>query len=198
MERILLNYFLTYYFVFFDSSKEKVNMEEWHRATISRTGREGQLQVDNSSIIRGYSGPSLSELNLELPFYIGSIVSFREVHRLAGISKGFRGAIQKIMLNGHPLPISVHLQACTYAPVNISGCSYQVSIFDGLPCPITKNPCLNHGLCIPHFNDFFCECSPGYHGKYCETCKFSIAVYKLVTLFCNLNFQQKRKELPSN
>lgn len=54
--------------------KEKISLGEWHKVTISRIGREGSLQVDNSSIIHGYSGPSLSELNLELPFYIGSVM----------------------------------------------------------------------------------------------------------------------------
>jgi hypothetical protein len=29
-------------------------------------------------------------------------------------------------------------------------------------------PCLNGGTCTDAFNDFFCDCPPGYSGKRCE------------------------------
>lgn len=58
----------------FSRSKESITLGEWHWVRIFRNGREGILQLDNSTVIRGYSGPPLTELNLELPFYIGSVL----------------------------------------------------------------------------------------------------------------------------
>lgn len=93
------------------------------------------------------------------------------MHRLSGASKGFKGAIQRIILNGQPLPISGKLPECSFAPVNASGCAFEVGVYDGLPCPISKNPCLNNGLCIPDLNNYICQCHSNYEGKHCEICK---------------------------
>lgn len=54
-------------------SKDTVSVGKWHWVRISREGREGILQLDNSTIVRGFSGTPLTELNLELPFFIGSL-----------------------------------------------------------------------------------------------------------------------------
>ncbi|XP_063914885.1 agrin-like isoform X2 [Zophobas morio] len=149
------------------TTKETVNIGKWHWARIFRDGREGILQLDNSSIVRGYSGTPLTELNLELPFYVGSLSAWDEVHRLSGASKGYKGVIQRILLNGKPLPISGKLPDCSFDS-NRNGCAFNVGSYDGLPCPISKNPCLNNGLCIPELDQFICKCPPNTKGKYCE------------------------------
>lgn len=40
-------------------------------------------------------------------------------------------------------------------------------------------PCLNGGTCSDAFNDFSCDCPPGYNGKRCEwdVGKFEIIYY---------------------
>lgn len=97
--------------------------------------------------------------------------SWQEVHRLSGASKGFEGAIQRVQLNGKPLPISAKLPICSFSPVNVSGCGFKIRAYDGLPCPASKNPCLNSGLCIPNLNEYSCRCKSNYEGKHCEMCK---------------------------
>lgn len=56
------------------SSEEKIALNEWHWARIFRDGREGILQLNSSTPVRGFSGPPLTELNLEMPLYVGSLM----------------------------------------------------------------------------------------------------------------------------
>lgn len=89
------------------------------------------------------------------------------MHRLCGASKGYQGVIQRILLNGKPLAISSKLPDCS-SSFDSNGCAFNVGSYDGLPCPISKNPCLNNGLCIPELDQFICKCPANVTGKYCE------------------------------
>ncbi|XP_031335468.1 agrin-like isoform X3 [Photinus pyralis] len=148
------------------TSDRKIEIGKWHWARISRNGREGLLHFDNSTVVRGYSGSPLTELNLNLPFYIGSLKYWKEVHKLSGIIKGFRGAIQKLIINGETLPISGKLPNCH--STNTSVCADNIDVYTGSPCPVTKNPCLNNGLCVPYLNKYLCQCNSKFEGRYCE------------------------------
>ncbi|XP_050518916.1 agrin-like [Diabrotica virgifera virgifera] len=152
------------------TSSNPVTQNKWHRVVISREGREGRLQVDNSTEIRGYSGTPLTELNLETPLYIGSINNWKQIHRLSGASKGFKGIIQKVTFNHIPLHISSPLPDCTPAiPQNDSQCVSNIAYYEGTPCPPGNNPCLNNGICVPELDNFTCKCNGKYKGRYCET-----------------------------
>ncbi|KAG5885807.1 hypothetical protein JTB14_001416 [Gonioctena quinquepunctata] len=162
------------------TSRDPVTMNEWHWVRISRNGREGKIQVDNSTTVRGFSGTPLTELNLETPLYIGSISNWKQIHRLSGASKGFKGAIQEILLNGNPLPLSRFLPDCvSIATYNNSSCSFSIGFYDGSPCSLSKNPCSNNGLCVPNLGDFTCKCPSNFKGKYCETANEEILALKL-------------------
>lgn len=52
---------------------ETITIQKWHSVRASRVEKEGSLQLDNGTIVHGASGPPLTELNLELPLYIGGI-----------------------------------------------------------------------------------------------------------------------------
>ena len=43
----------------------------WHRVRAARTGREGTLRLDSGKVVRGAAVGALTELNLELPLYLG-------------------------------------------------------------------------------------------------------------------------------
>jgi hypothetical protein len=123
----------------------------------------------------------------------GVCVCFRawdEVHRLSGASKGYKGVIQRILLNGKPLPISSKLPDCSFDS-NRNGCAFDVGSYDGLPCPISKNPCLNNGLCIPELDQFICKCPPNTKGKYCEICKIALSLNS--QFYPTEKFQLKRR-----
>ncbi|KAF5294801.1 hypothetical protein FQA39_LY00285, partial [Lamprigera yunnana] len=153
------------------TSEEKINLGKWHWARILRNGREGYLQLNNSTVVRGYSGSPLTELNLELPFYLGSMLYWQEVHKLSGILKGFRGAIQRVIVNGDTVPLSGKLPSCYLNSVNITVCGININLYDGSPCPLSKNPCMNNGLCMPYLNKYVCQCHITYEGKNCEISK---------------------------
>ncbi|CAH1955676.1 unnamed protein product [Acanthoscelides obtectus] len=95
--------------------------------------------------------------------------NWKQIHRLSGATKGFKGAIQRVILNGHLLPISTSLPDCNLrTSFNSTGCGANIGYYDGLPCSMSKNPCQNNGVCIPDLEDFTCKCPSNFKGKYCE------------------------------
>ncbi|XP_018333493.1 agrin isoform X1 [Agrilus planipennis] len=153
------------------TSSKPIEINKWHRLRVLRDGREGFLQLDDSSIEKGWSGASLTDLNLELPFFIGSVESWREIHRLSEANKGFKGALQRLVVNGESIPISANFPECSSLPENITTCSSGVGLYDGPPCVSSKTPCHNNGLCIPNLDDYICKCPPSFEGKHCQIAK---------------------------
>lgn len=52
-------------------SQETVSLNEWHVAKLNRDERQASLQLDEGKIVRGMALGALTELNLELPLYLG-------------------------------------------------------------------------------------------------------------------------------
>ncbi|XP_058793471.1 agrin-like isoform X2 [Phymastichus coffea] len=139
------------------TSPDIVMLDTWHSVRISRLGREGLLRLDNGTVARGFSGSPLTELNLELPLYIGGVKHWKEIHKLAGAMTGLTGAVQRLMVNDK-----------TYQNLAINQTQHNTEIYNGLPCPSNSNPCNNGGVCFPLLNSFFCKCAAGYDGIHCE------------------------------
>lgn len=57
----------------YSSSTESITLETWHRVKIRRSGRDGIVQLDNSTVARGSAPGMLTELNLEQPLYLGFV-----------------------------------------------------------------------------------------------------------------------------
>ncbi|XP_060515918.1 agrin-like isoform X3 [Cylas formicarius] len=149
---------------------DPIVIRKWHKARISRKGKEGILQVDNSTIVFGHSDTAIKDYALDAPFYVGSFPHGEKANNILSSpvsNKGFRGIIQGLTVNGNPLPITNILPDCSYHPSNNS-CASNVGFYEGLPCPMYKNPCLNNGFCIPNLADFTCQCPPRFSGKFCE------------------------------
>ena len=53
------------------TSPEKVTMGEWQSLKITRNQKFGTLQLNTGQMVTGLSPGSLTELNLELPLYLG-------------------------------------------------------------------------------------------------------------------------------
>ncbi|XP_044740905.1 agrin-like isoform X2 [Chrysoperla carnea] len=156
------------------TSKDKLKMYHWYRIKVHRYNRDGYLQIDNGTILKGSSGPLLGELNLDLPFYIGGLPNFSEINRLAGATKGFRGAIQRIILNGKELNILQAQYKCktNLKHINMSALTtckiYHMNYYDGPPCSKKDYPCYHGGICVPVFNDYVCHCKENRLGRNCE------------------------------
>ncbi|XP_014210808.1 agrin-like [Copidosoma floridanum] len=139
------------------TSPDPVTLDTWHSVRISRLGAEGLLRLDNGTVARGFSGDPLTELNLELPLYVGGVKHWHEVHFLAGATVGLNGAVQRIMINEK-----------IYQNLAVNVTQQNTAVYDGLPCPSNSNPCRNGGACFPMLNSFFCKCASGYDGLICE------------------------------
>lgn len=55
------------------TSPDAVALGTWHVVRLQRLGREGLLQLDNGTVARGFSGSPLTELNLQMPLYVGGM-----------------------------------------------------------------------------------------------------------------------------
>ncbi|XP_059489146.1 agrin-like isoform X2 [Neocloeon triangulifer] len=140
------------------TSPTSVTLNEWHMIRVSRVDKEGTLQVDNDTIVKGSSGPPLNELNLELPFYIGGVPALSEVSRDSGVTIGLNGAIQRVVVNGEVLDDLVKR----------ANSKRGVSHYSGPPCSGNASPCKNGGVCHPRLNSFLCKCAPSYTGDQCQ------------------------------
>ncbi|XP_033609084.1 agrin isoform X4 [Cryptotermes secundus] len=144
------------------TSPEPILLGQWHAVKVSRLNQEGVLQLDGGPPTKGTSGPPLNELNLELPLYIGGVMSLMEVNRDARITRGLNGAIQRLIVNGHTWQNLAER----------AGSEHQkgISRYDGPPCATSPeaNPCLNGGICQPMLAMYVCKCPLKYNGKHCE------------------------------
>jgi len=88
--------------VFSSRSRERVSLNEWHTATLRRTGRQGSLQVDDQSLVTGQSRGRFTQLTLTLDLFVGGHQNFDEIPAVADVSRSFRGCIQKVSATFFP------------------------------------------------------------------------------------------------
>ena len=53
------------------TSPEKVSSGQFHSVKVTRNGPYGTLQLNTGQVVSGMSPGALTELNLELPLYLG-------------------------------------------------------------------------------------------------------------------------------
>ena len=73
-----------------------MSLKEYHVVRISRTGRDGYLQLDNQAAVEGMSKGAYTQLTLTLDLFVGGHRNFDEVAKNANIQKAFKGCIQKV------------------------------------------------------------------------------------------------------
>ncbi|XP_037076211.1 agrin-like [Pollicipes pollicipes] len=137
-------------------SEESVTMNKWHSVKLTRFDRDGSLQVDNGTIIRGTAPGHLNELNLDLPLYVGGVDSPFILNPEFGLPVGLDGAVQAIGINGALLRDL--MAKATF--------SSKVTRYIGAPCG--GSPCKNGGRCVPELGDYSCLCSRGFTGRHCH------------------------------
>nr|XP_018901101.1 PREDICTED: agrin-like isoform X3 [Bemisia tabaci] len=163
------------------TTPEPISLNEWHKVEMSRMDRRGVLRVDNTTTVEGTSGAPLNELNLELHLYVGGVPSLSEVSREAGITAGLNGAVQRVLMNGLPIRL-------------FNRRSNQVAKYQGPPCSVVDNPCLNGGLCLPLLSSFACKCHPPFIGA---TCQQQNPELEVAVSFNGETFLQYPKKSPS-
>ena len=77
-------------------SREPVSMNQWHVVKFKRTGRNGEMTVDNQAPVSGISKGGYTQLTLTLDLFVGGHRNFDEVAKKAQVRTAFRGCIQKV------------------------------------------------------------------------------------------------------
>jgi hypothetical protein len=129
-------------------------MDEWHTVLISRTGREGTLQVDDQIQVAAMSLGAFSQLSLSLNLFIGGVTDLKDVQRNVFATNLFSGCIQKVIINNRPLLLLEE----ALSGVNVIDCPHQCN----------NEPCRNSGRCEPQLDSYLCHCPLKYFGTNCE------------------------------
>ncbi|GFR62611.1 agrin [Elysia marginata] len=138
-------------------SKKHIHLDKWHEVTINRTGKMGQMTIDDHPPVTGEAKGSSSLLNMEKrPLFLGGFRSADDLPPRAAIKTGFTGAIQKVIVNGRTID-GLMSRALTMR---------NISTYNGPPCKV--NPCMNGGVCVPALNLADCRCPSNFMGKHCE------------------------------
>jgi hypothetical protein len=133
-----------------------VSPNEWHTVHATRQGRTGRLEVDDQLPVEGTSNGVFTQLTLALDLFIGGHRNFDEVARGAHVRQGFRGCIQKVAINGHPL----RLADDAVSGVNVNNCIH--------PCTAQPPLCQNGGRCVADLDRHTCSCATGFNGDSCQ------------------------------
>lgn len=80
-----------------------IKMDQWNTVIISRTGREGTLQVNDQPPAKGTSPGAFTQLSLALNLFIGGVSDMKDVQRNVFVTNSFSGCIQKVTINNRPL-----------------------------------------------------------------------------------------------
>ncbi|KAK1806966.1 hypothetical protein P4O66_005451 [Electrophorus voltai] len=135
-------------------SEKAISMNTWHELHVSRTAKNGILQVDNQPPVEGNAEGAFTQIRCSSPLYIGGVPDYDITKSNAGILRAFSGAIQKITLNDHAVAMT-------------TGQALGVNVENALH-PCVENPCVNGGTCHPQRASYDCDCVLGYDGKHCQ------------------------------
>ncbi|XP_015195849.2 pikachurin isoform X2 [Lepisosteus oculatus] len=135
-------------------SEEPVSMNTWHEVHVSRTAKNGILQVDSQNPMEGMAEGAFTQIKCNTPLYIGGVPDYDSTKRGAAVFRPFSGSIQKIILNDR----TVQLNKDFASGVNVENAAH----------PCVRNPCANGGSCRPKRDGYECDCSLGFDGLHCQ------------------------------
>ncbi|KAG7481508.1 hypothetical protein MATL_G00067440 [Megalops atlanticus] len=135
-------------------SEEPIEMDTWHELRVSRTAKNGILQVDSQRPTEGMAEGAFTQIKCSTPLYIGGVPDYDNTKSSAGVLRPFSGNIQKVLLNDR----TIQLTADTAQGVNVENSLH----------PCVARPCANGGTCRPKWDEYECDCPLGYDGRHCQ------------------------------
>uniref|UniRef100_UPI0037E850BC agrin isoform X1 n=1 Tax=Semicossyphus pulcher TaxID=241346 RepID=UPI0037E850BC len=136
-------------------SKEPIQLNVWNTINLERADRKGEIMVNKKDPVRGEAPNLHVDLNLKESLFVGGAPDYSRVARSAALSEGFKGTVQKIILNGTPILREVNALR-----------SSNVAMFQMHPC--SQEPCHNGGRCNPQLDTYECVCLSGFSGGHCQ------------------------------
>ncbi|NXA32380.1 EGFLA protein, partial [Eudromia elegans] len=135
-------------------SEEPVSLGQWHDIRVSRTAKNGILQVDKQKPVEGMAEGAFTQIKCSSDIFIGGVPNYDAVKKNSGILRPFSGSIQQIILNDRTIDVK---QDFTFG-VNVENAAH----------PCLSSPCANGGSCLPKKDTYECDCPLGFDGQHCQ------------------------------
>nr|XP_033788506.1 pikachurin isoform X1 [Geotrypetes seraphini] len=135
-------------------SEESITLGQWHQLHVSRTAKNGILQVDSQKSVESMAEGAFTQIKCNTDIFIGGVPDYDHVKKNSGILTPFSGSIQEIILNDY----TIHLNKGSLQGVNVENAAH----------PCVNAPCTNGGSCRPVWDSYECDCPLGYDGKHCQ------------------------------
>ncbi|CAM4555110.1 pikachurin isoform X1 [Lepidochelys kempii] len=135
-------------------SEEPVVLGQWHELRVSRTAKNGILQVDKQKPVEGMAEGAFTQIKCNTDIFIGGVPNYDNLKKNSGILKAFSGSIQKIILNDRTIDVKQDFTS----GVNVENAVH----------PCVNSPCANGGNCMPKKDSYECDCPLGFDGQHCR------------------------------
>nr|XP_046252510.1 agrin isoform X4 [Scatophagus argus] len=136
-------------------SKEAIQLNVWNTINLERSNRKGEIMVNKKDPVRGEAPNLHVDLNLKESLFVGGAPDYSRLARVAALTEGFKGTIQKIVLMGTPILREENALR-----------SSNIAMFQDHPC--SQEPCHNGGRCNPQLDTYECVCLSGFSGGHCQ------------------------------
>ncbi|KAJ7335041.1 hypothetical protein JRQ81_012982 [Phrynocephalus forsythii] len=135
-------------------SEEPISLNQWHELKVSRTAKNGILQVDQQRPVEGMAEGAFTQIKCNPEIFIGGVPNYDNVKKNSGVLKPFSGSIQKIVLNDRTIDVKQDLTSA----INLENTVH----------PCVTGPCANGGSCVPKKDSYECDCPLGFDGQHCQ------------------------------
>uniref|UniRef100_A0A8D0AWN3 Agrin n=1 Tax=Sander lucioperca TaxID=283035 RepID=A0A8D0AWN3_SANLU len=147
-------------------SNEAIQLNVWNTINLERSNRKGEIMVNKKDPVRGEAPVRKSnklllivilDLNLKESLFVGGAPDYSRLARVAALTDGFKGTIQKV---------NIILMGTTILREENALRSSNIAMFQGHPC--SQEPCHNSGRCNPMLDNYECACLSGFSGGRCQ------------------------------
>ncbi|XP_078071334.1 pikachurin isoform X2 [Mustelus asterias] len=135
-------------------SEDPIALNQWHEVKLSRTAKNGILQVDDQQPIEGMAEGGFTQIKCNTDIFFGGVPDYDNIRKNSEVVQPFTGTIQNIILNDR----TIRLQQDFSTSVNLENAAH----------PCVSTPCVNGGICLPHHDAFECDCPLGFDGLRCQ------------------------------